>query len=134
MLEAARSAPSLKVVLNRMGDPPVSDDGWDPLGGQIVQATNLPNMSVKLCDGLALAVRWSWSTASLRRYPDHVIDRFTPHGVMTGSNWPAILLCARVAETWRGFDRRGCPELGGRRSRAKRPSASTPSVPILKFA
>ena len=96
--------PDLEMVLNHMGNPPVPSGGWDPWASQIARAAELPNMSVKLSVGLALAVRWSWSTDALRRYVDHVIDRFSPDRVMAGSNWPVILLCASFADAWRGIE------------------------------
>jgi len=104
VLEAARRVPALKVVLNHMGNPPVPNGGWGPWASQITRAADLPNVSVKLSVGLALAVRWSWSTDALRRYVDHVIDRFGPNRVMAGSNWPVILLCASFADAWRGIE------------------------------
>ena len=61
-------------------------------------------MSVKLSVGLALVVRWKWSTDALRKYADHVIDLFSPDRVMAGSNWPVILLGASFTEAWRGIE------------------------------
>jgi L-fuconolactonase len=104
VVEAAQRVPNLKVVLNHMGNPPVCSDGWDPWATQIARASHLPNMSVKLSVGLAVAVRWSWSTEALRKYAEHVIDRFTPDRVMAGSNWPVILLCASAPDAWRGIE------------------------------
>jgi L-fuconolactonase len=57
--EAARRLPHLQVVLNHMGNPPVPNSGWDPWASPIARAASLPNTSVKLSVGLALAVRWS---------------------------------------------------------------------------
>ena len=104
VLEAARRVPDLRVVLNHMGNPPVPDEGWDPWAFRIARAAELPNMSLKLSVGLAVAVRWSWSTERLRPYVDHVVDRFGPDRVMAGSNWPVILLCARFVDAWQGID------------------------------
>jgi L-fuconolactonase len=50
-----------------------------------------------------LVARWKWSTEQLRRYADHVVDRFGPNRVMAGSNWPVILLGADFAESWCGL-------------------------------
>jgi L-fuconolactonase len=104
VLEATRRLPDLRVVLNHMGNPPVPECGWEPWASKIAQAAELPNMSVKLSVGLAVAARWSWSTDALRRYADHVIDRFGPDRVMAGSNWPVILLSASFADAWRGIE------------------------------
>ena len=104
LLAMARRLPELKVVLNHMGNPPVPDNGWEPWASGIARAAELPNMSVKLSAGLALVVRWKWSTEALRKYADHVIDLFTPDRVMAGSNWPVILLGASFTEAWRGIE------------------------------
>jgi L-fuconolactonase len=104
LLEMTRRLPDLKVALNHMGNPPVPENGWEPWASQIARAAELPNMTVKLSAGLALVVRWKWSTGALKRYSDFVIDSFGPERVMAGSNWPVILLGASFAEAWRGIE------------------------------
>ena len=104
VLNAARRLPDLKVVLNHLGNPPVPSNGWEPWASRIEQASDLPNMSVKLSVGLAVAANWSWSTEALRRYAEHVILRFTPDRVMAGSNWPVVLLSTKLADAWRGIE------------------------------
>jgi L-fuconolactonase len=104
LLEAARVVPDLKVVLNHMGNPPVPETGWEPWATQMAEAAALPNMSVKLSAGLALVVRWTWSTDALRRYADFVIGRFGSDRVMAGSNWPVVLLGASFSEAWHGVE------------------------------
>jgi L-fuconolactonase len=104
LLAMTRRLPDLKVVLNHMGNPPVPENGWEPWATQIARAAELPNMSVKLSVGLALVVRWSWSTPALRKYADHVIELFGPDRVMAGSNWPVILLGATFQQAWRGIE------------------------------
>jgi L-fuconolactonase len=104
LLAMARQLPDLKVILNHMGNPPVPEKGWEPWATQITRAAELPNISVKFSAGLALVVRWKWSTGQLRRYADHVIERFGPDRMMAGSNWPVILLGASFAEAWRGLE------------------------------
>ena len=104
LLEMTRQLPDLKVVLNHMGNPPVPENGWEPWATQIARAAELSNMSVKLSAGLALVVRWTWSTDALRKYADHVIDLFSSDRVMAGSNWPVILLGASFVQAWRGLE------------------------------
>lgn len=104
LLAMARRLPELRVVLNHMGNPPVPDNGWEPWATQLSNAAELPNLTVKLSVGLALAVRWKWSTDALRKYADHVIDLFSPDRVMAGSNWPVILLGASFTEAWHGIE------------------------------
>lgn len=104
LLEMTRRLPELRVVLNHMGNPPVPENGWEPWAAQLARAADLPNMSVKLSAGLALVVRWKWSTEALRRYADYTIERFSPDRVMAGGNWPVVLLGASFSEAWRGIE------------------------------
>ena len=104
LIAMAERLPNLRVALNHMGNPPVPENGWEPWASRIARAAVLPNMSVKLSAGLALVVRWKWSTDALRRYADNVIDLFGPGRVMAGSNWPVILLGASFTEAWRGIE------------------------------
>jgi L-fuconolactonase len=50
-----------------------------------------------------LVARWQWSTDELRRYVDHVIERFGPDRVMAASNWPVVLLGGTFAAVWHGI-------------------------------
>ena len=104
LLAMTARLPNLKVVLNHMGNPPVPEGGWEPWASQITRAAELPNMSVKLSAGLALVVRWSWSTDGLRKYADHVIESFGTDRVMAGSNWPVLTLAATYGQAWRGIE------------------------------
>jgi L-fuconolactonase len=104
LIAMAARLPNLKIALNHMGNPPVPENGWEPWASRIARAAELPNMSVKLSAGLALVVRWKWSTDALRKYADKVIDLFSPGRVMAGSNWPVILLGASFTEAWRGIE------------------------------
>lgn len=103
VLTVAREMPDLKVVLNHLGNPPVTEAGWEPWATQIARAAELPNVSVKLSAGLALVVKWQWSTAEIRRYADHVLELFGADRVMAGSNWPVVELGGTFGEVWRGI-------------------------------
>lgn len=102
-LTVARETPGLKVVLNHMGNPPVPEKGWEPWATQIARAAELRNMSVKLSPGLALVMKWKWSTDEIRRYADHTLGLFSPDRVMIGSNWPVVLLGGSFGEIWSGL-------------------------------
>jgi len=104
VLTVTRAIPKLKVVLNHLGNPPVPENGWEPWAAYIARAAELPNMSIKLSAGLALVVKWKWSTKEIRRYADHVLDLFGPDRVMAGSNWPVVELGGTYAEVWHGLN------------------------------
>jgi L-fucono-1,5-lactonase len=103
VIELARRQPDLTIVLNHLGRPPVPENGWEPWASQITRAAACPNMSVKLSAGGDLVARWRWSTDAMRRYADHVLERFGPSRVMAASNWPVVLLGGSFAEVWRGL-------------------------------
>lgn len=103
VLAVTRDIPDLKVVLNHLGNPPVPEKAWDPWAANMARAAALPNMSVKLSAGLALVVRWKWSTDEIRRYADTVVELFGPDRVMAGSNWPVVELGGTYAEVWKGI-------------------------------
>jgi L-fuconolactonase len=103
VLTIARDMPELKVALNHLGNPPVAEKGWEPWASSIERAAALPNMSVKLSAGLALVIKWKWSTQEIRRYADHVLTQFGPDRVMAGSNWPVVELGGTFDEVWTGL-------------------------------
>ena len=103
VLTVARDMPKLTVVLNHLGNPPVPERSWEPWATFIKRAAALPNMSIKLSAGLALVVRWRWSTAEIRRYADYVLQCFRPERVLAGSNWPVVVLGGEFGEVWHGI-------------------------------
>jgi L-fuconolactonase len=137
VLQLAEQLPSLKIVINHLGRPPLPEEGWEPWATQIARAAEHRNVSVKLSIGLDIIMRWRWSTAAIRPYSDHVLDLFGPARVMAASNWPVILLGASYEECWRGIqalvdslnptDRRAV--LGETAARVYGLSASAPARP-----
>ncbi len=103
VLKVTAEKPNLKVVLNHLGNPPVPEKAWEPWAANMKRAAALPNMSVKLSAGLALVVKWKWSTDEIRRYADYVLELFGPDRVMAGSNWPVVELGGTYAEVWGGI-------------------------------
>jgi L-fuconolactonase len=102
VLELAHRLPELRTVINHLAQPPVPEQGWDQWAAQIARAAWHPNVSMKLSAGLALVLKWRWSTDELRRYADHVLQCFGPDRVMAGSNWPPVLLAGSYQEVWNG--------------------------------
>jgi L-fuconolactonase len=50
-----------------------------------------------------IIMRWRWSSEEIRRYSDHVLERFGDERVMAAGNWPPILLGASYAQAWNGI-------------------------------
>ena len=104
VIECAQRQPTLSVVLNHLGRPPLPEKGFEPWASQMVRAARLPNISVKLSVGGDVVWRWPWSTADLQRYSDHIIQHFGPRRVMAGSNWPVVLLSGNFQTVWCGIE------------------------------
>jgi len=103
VLKVSRRLPQLKIVINHLGRPPIPEQGWEPWATQIARAAEHRGVAIKLSIGLDIIMRQRWSTQSLRRYSDHVLDLFGPERVMAASNWPVILLGASYEEAQRGI-------------------------------
>jgi L-fuconolactonase len=103
VLKVSRRLPQLKIVINHLGRPPIPEQGWEPWATQIARAAEHRSVAIKLSIGLDIIMRQRWSTQSLRRYSDHVLDLFGPERVMAASNWPVILLGASYEEAQRGI-------------------------------
>jgi L-fuconolactonase len=102
VLETARRLPDLAIVINHLGQPPAPEQGWEPWASQMARAAECPNVSVKLSAGLALVLKWRWSTGELRRYSDHVLKCFGAKRVMAASNWPVVLIGGSFRDVWQG--------------------------------
>lgn len=102
VITTAERQPDLSVVLNHLGRPPIPEQGWEPWATLMNRAAACPNVTVKLSIGLDIVMRWRWSTDAVRRYSDHVIERFGAARVMAASNWPVVLLAGSYADVWRG--------------------------------
>jgi L-fuconolactonase len=103
VLKVSRRLPQLKIVINHLGRPPIPEQGWEPWATQIARAAEHRSVAIKLSIGLDIIMRQRWSTQSLRRYSDHVLDLFGPERVMAASNWPVILLGASYEQAQRGI-------------------------------
>jgi L-fuconolactonase len=103
VLEVAHRLPDLSIVINHLGEPPVPEKGWEPWASQMARAAQCPNVTVKLSAGLALVVKWKWSTDEIRRYSDHVLQCFGAKRVMAASNWPVVLLGGSFQQVWHGI-------------------------------
>jgi L-fuconolactonase len=103
LLAIADKVPQLQIVICHLGRPPVAEKDWEPWASFITRCAERPNMAIKLSVGIAVLVTgWQWSTDELRRYSDHVLERFGAKRVLAASNWPVILLGGSYEEVWRG--------------------------------
>lgn len=103
VIDLARLLPNLQIVVDHLGRPPVSDQGWEPWASLIQRAAERPNIAIKLSIGFDLSLRWRWSPEHLQRYIDHVIQHFGACRAMAGSNWPVVLYSGPYQDVWNGI-------------------------------
>lgn len=96
--EAVKRLPEVRFVLDHCAKPPIAAGDWEPWAGEIAALAELPNVACKV-SGLVTEARWDgWDVATIRPYVDHVLDRFGPHRLLFGSDWPVCELAATYAE------------------------------------
>lgn len=104
--QLAARHPSLRLVLDHLGKPPVGGDPaafaeWRTL---LRAAAAGPNVAAKL-SGLASAVVApdSWTVADLRPVVAEAVDAFGPDRLMYGSDWPVCLLAGGYTRAFEGL-------------------------------
>lgn len=94
----ADELPSLRLVIDHLGTPPVGSDAAEPWSGLLSELARRPNVFVKL-SGLTTLGGGS-GAARLRPYVEHALDAFGPSRVLYGGDWPVSTLAGTYAETW----------------------------------
>lgn len=97
-LDLARRHPDNRMVLDHIGNPDIAAGQWSPWSELMAQASELPNLYVKL-SGLLTQAGPGWKLEDLSPYVDHVIDCFGPPRILWGSDWPVVNLAADYS-TW----------------------------------
>jgi L-fuconolactonase len=90
--------PDVTFVLDHCAKPPIAAGEWEPWAREIAALARLPNVACKV-SGLVTEARWdAWDVATIRRYVDHVLERFGPDRLLFGSDWPVCELAATYDE------------------------------------
>jgi L-fuconolactonase len=96
--EAVKRLPDVTFVLDHCAKPPIAAGEWEPWAGEVAALAELPNVACKV-SGLVTEARWDeWDAATIRPYVDHVLERFGPHRLLFGSDWPVCELAATYDE------------------------------------
>lgn len=98
----ADGLPSLRLVIDHLGTPPVGADSVEPWAALLTELSRRPNVWVKL-SGLTTLGGGS-DAARLRPYVSHAFDTFGPARVLYGGDWPVSTLAGPYAETWATAD------------------------------
>jgi L-fuconolactonase len=99
----AELVPDLRIAMNHLARAPIADQGWEPWATMLAKAASYPNMLLKFSPGMEIVSRWRWQTPLVKRYADHIFEKFGADRVMAASNWPVSLLSASYADIWGGI-------------------------------
>lgn len=96
-VQAVRSVPSCRFVVDHLAKPPITA-GMSGSAGKdwlirIGELAAEPNVALKVSGVLTGATR-PWTIAELRPWVQEVIEAFGPARVMSASDWPVCLLTA----------------------------------------
>jgi L-fuconolactonase len=107
-VETARRHPTLRLVLDHLGNPPLAVlDGWRH---DLAVLAAEPNVVAKL-SGLITAVASPWHAVDLAPAVDGALEAFGPGRLMYGSDWPLAELAEGGAVAWAGAVRARAAEL-----------------------
>jgi L-fuconolactonase len=87
-VELVRRCPDVRFALDHAGKPGIRDGLMEPWRTHVAELAALPNVWCKLSGLITEADHAKWSSAQLRPYMKHVIERFGFERVMFGSDWP----------------------------------------------
>ncbi|MFI5782320.1 amidohydrolase family protein [Nocardia sp. NPDC051570] len=95
----AAAHPSLTVVLDHLGKPPIAVGGWQPWADLLTDAASQPNVVAKI-SGLATVSASGHTAAGWQPYVDHALTVFGPNRLMVGGDWPFTLTAASYSTVW----------------------------------
>jgi L-fuconolactonase len=96
----AEKIPSLRMVIDHLGKPPIKAKQMEPWASLIKEAAAYPNVYAKL-SGLNTAADWeSWSAADIKPYIDYAFNIFGAERLLFGSDWPVANLAGDYAKVW----------------------------------
>jgi L-fuconolactonase len=95
----AQAHPSLRLVIDHLGKPPIASGGWEPWADALAGTAAHPNVSAKL-SGLNTAAKPGWTHEDLAPYVDHAFDLFGAERLMYGGDWPVTLLSGDYRWVW----------------------------------
>ena len=89
LLRLLERHPELPAVIDHGAKPGIAVGAWQPWADQMTLLAQETGAFCKL-SGLVTEASAAWTPDALRRYADHLLERFTPARVMWGSDWPVV--------------------------------------------
>ena len=103
-LKVAERFPGLPLVVDHIAKPRISAGGWEDWAQGIAALARCPNVSCKL-SGMITEADWkAWKPDHLRRYVDYVVEKFSPHRLMFGTDWPVCLLAGSYSQVVKALE------------------------------
>ncbi len=96
--------PNLKMVIDHLGQPPISSGELGRWGDDVVVAAQNPNVFAKISGlGTASGIPETWDSEAIKLYLAHILDVFGPTRCMTGGDWPVCVLAGGYEKAWRTY-------------------------------
>jgi L-fucono-1,5-lactonase len=93
-IEAVRSNPDMRFVLDHLSKPRIAAGELQPWADDVCTLAELPNVACKV-SGMVTEANWSdWTVSDLQPYVETVLETFGPDRLMFGTDWPVCLLAA----------------------------------------
>jgi L-fuconolactonase len=93
--------PELKMVIDHLGQPPITSGRLGRWGDSIKAAAANPNVYAKISGlGTASGAPESWTAADVRPYIEYVLEVFSPERCMCGGDWPVSVLAGGYVKAW----------------------------------
>ena len=94
-IDLVRACPNVEFVLDHISKPYISRQELEPWTSLITEIAKFENVSCKI-SGMVTEAKWNdWETSDFVPYVDHIIESFSPHRIMFGSDWPVALLATQ---------------------------------------
>ncbi len=96
----AEAHPTLRLVVDHVGKPPVRDQGWQPWADLLASAARPPTVVAKLSGLGTVSDRADWRAQDWQPYVDHALEVFGPDRLMYGGDWPFALQAGDYRAIW----------------------------------
>jgi len=98
----ARAVPTVPMVLDHIGKPPIASGEFEPWAGNLRVLAGSPNVSCKISGVATEADHENWTDGALRPYIEQAIDAFGFQRIMFGGDWPVAVQAIGYAR-WVGI-------------------------------
>ena len=103
-LKVAEKIPSLQMVFDHLGQPPIATKQFGLWGDLMKQAANHPNFFAKISGlGTASGNSGGWTQEDLKPYIAFALEEFGTDRCLCGGDWPVCLLSGSYTEIWQTY-------------------------------